>query len=405
MFFYAQKIDLVRAHLFSLCKVPDLNEFLLFDPEKKQTLLYEIDRFSDTINSRSIQFLGLTYKQVLSKILEELNKQKDFQENCEAFKTDCISNFNSTILRWSPKLEYEISKILQGGIGTVEGHTLLLDVQKPTRPLQMWRKRVDMSSLPVLTNQPCKLREPRNSEWPDFFSETKVPSTILVRSFDGVWVQIDLRKPNDLGASYKEPLDIVDAIQFSSIPHSSPTKPGCFLALKQQEVSIACLGDIKSIASFPHGIEDPDFLESYLLPTDTIIVRVGKRNLHTGGLQNEDFFSFKQNDVRAITPYVLQSEELLMVESMSKVDSEYPWTFQDTSSCLTGFNDLAVGQSKVLWKQNELVLGNSFLVAVFGHPGNFYTVFFDGTVTVHEKNASTTLCKLNFPITHAMLKF
>ena len=403
------KIELVCAHLFSLCK--ENNEQLLFDPSKKQTLLYEVDRFSETINSRSIKFNGLTYKDVLSNILEELKKQKDFQQNCEEFKTQCISNFNSTIVRWSPSLEKEISKILHGGIGTVQGHTLLLDAQKPSRPVTMWRKRVDTTSLPVLTNQPCKLREPRiNTDWPfSFFqlSEKEIPLSVLVRSQDGSWFQFGTSPDTNLEATiFKEPIDVMDAVQYSAIPLSSKNfKSVCFLALKKEEVSIACFGDIKSFASFSHGIEDADFLESYLLPTGTIIVRVGKRNLLTGGLQNEDFFSFKQNGLREITPYVLDTAETLLVETMSKVDSEYPWTFQDTSSCLTGFNDLSVGKSKVLWKQQEMVLGDSFLVAVLGHPGSFVSIFYDGTVNLNEKKGTRTLCKMSFPITHAIYHF
>lgn len=379
---------------------------MLFDPAKKQSLLYEVDRFSDTINSRSISFHGLTYKDALTKILEELKKQKDFKENCEEFKSQYISQLNSTTVRWTPKLEKEISDILQGKLGTVEAHALLLDAQKPPKQLIMWRKKVDMSLLPVLTNQPCKLREPRASKWPFsiFSDEKEIPTSILVRSLDGTWFQINSTTPDD-PVCLQEPLDVFDAILFSAIPGTKASQSTCFLALKKEVVSIACFGDIKSFASFPHGIEDADFLECYLLPTHTIVVRVGKRNLLTGGLQNEDFFSFRQEAIRAITPCVLESTETQLVETMSKVDSEYPWTFHDTSSCLTGLNNLSTGQSKVLWKQHEMILGDSLLVAVFGHPGSFYSVFYDGTVKFNLENGSRTLCKLKFPISHAIVKF
>ena len=309
-----------------------------------------------------------------------------------------------------------MSKILRDKeIGTVQAHALLFLTQEQKRPLSEWRRRVDMSSVNLITNSLCKLREPRDSVWNwKPFRNVNDPSSVLVRTKERTWWKLSVDLGRSTGGTTSaftsetyetEPDDWDQAIVFSSIPHSTSTLPACVLALKKNEISIGCFGDKKSFASFAHGVNDADFLESYLLPSNTIIVRVGKRNTLTGGLTDEDFFSFKRDGERSISPHALDGTETTLVEEISKVDTDYPWTFTDTSSCLTGFNDLAGAQSKVIYKQSEMVLSTNLVVAVLGHPSAFFAIFYDGTVQRYQNGSLIASLKINLPITHGILKF
>jgi hypothetical protein len=368
--------------------------------------MYEVDSFSETVNIRSLDFKSLTYEEVVTQILQELQKQADFYGLYKEFCTQCILNLNT--VRWSPALEYQVIKILRDkDIGTVEAHALLLHTKELQRPLEYWRKKADMSAASLLTNAPCKLREPRETKWK--LCDRPSRGGVLVRTLDAVW-SFTTADSNVNKAT--EPEDFAHASVFASIParngeevamHSASLCQ-CILALKEKEISVGCLGDSKSFASFAHGINGADFLETYLLPSNTIIVRVGKRNLLTGGLTDEDYFSFVRNGERSIIPHSLNSEETAQVEEISKIDSDSSWDFM-SSSCLTGFNDLASAQSKVLWKQQELVLGSSLVVAVLGHPSSFFAVFYDGAVHHYKEGVIFAHSKTKLPITHAILKF
>jgi hypothetical protein len=354
-----------------------------------------------------MDFKGLTYEEVITLIIKELQKQSDFISLYNQFLTQCILNLNT--VRWSPSLEYQITRILRDReIGTVEAHALLLHTEELKRPVEFWRKRVDMSGANILTNSTCKLREPRDAQWPECID--RVSHGVLIRTVHGSWISCNVSEssleslPRTLISIEEqcEPADFSVASVFASIPPvQGDASSMCILALKDKEVSVGCLGDLKSFASFEHGVEGADFLESYLLPSDTIIVRVGKRNLLTGGLFFEDYFSFIRNGPRSILPCILDSKEASQVEEISKIDSDNSLA----ASCLTGYNDLSSAQSKVIWKQHELKLGSNLVLAVLGNPSSFFTVFYNGSVNQHVNGVIYAHYKTNVPFTHAILKF
>jgi hypothetical protein len=105
------------------------------------------------------------------------------------------------------------------------------------------------------------------------------------------------------------------------------------------------------------------------------------------------------------TPHILQEEEERLVETISSIDSEYPWTFQDTSTVLTGWNDLSTGKSKVIYKSNELELNTNLVLATLGHPGDFYAVFFNGDILHYVRGKEIQRQTMAVPLTHAVLNF
>jgi hypothetical protein len=350
--------------------------------------MYEVEKFSESVSVRHIPFASVTAVQAVELAIKELEKTKDFHSTYTTYIKNCIDDLGT--LRWTEELEFNVTRLLRGEhILASSAHELVLQTIQKQKNIELWRKPVDISSLFTLCNHPCKLREPRSS-WPSEFNQASIPS-IWVRSSSG-WIC-----SNDLGTLVTEPKDFKDALQFSAIPqHNS------FLALKPKEVSFGVLGQ-EAFASFPHDIDDPDFLECYLLPTKSLIVRVGKRNTLTGGLFNESMYSFVMDQTP--TPHILQEEEERLVETISSIDSEYPWTFQDTSTVLTGWNDLSTGKSKVIYKSNELELNTNLVLATLGHPGDFYAVFFNGDILHYVRGKEIQRQTMAVPLTHAVLNF
>jgi hypothetical protein len=360
-----------------------------FPVERKSPFCYEVEKFSESVSVRHFDYASLTSTQAVELAVKELIKNKDFAYTYKQFEESCIKDLGT--VRWTEQLEFNVNRLLQGEyVLSLEAHCLVIQALEKRKSTELWRKIVDVSSVPLLCNHPCKLREPRSMDWPkDFVCE---PVSVWVRSYQG-WMSTD-----NPGVFVQEPEDFKQATLFSSIPGHN-----ILLALKSKEVSFGVLGQSKSFASFAHDVEDANFIDCYILPSKSIVVRVGQRNSLTGGMLNESMFSFVMTETP--TPYVLSAEEETLVESISSINSEYPWTLETISSVLTGWNDLSKGVSKVIYKTCELELSNSLVLATLGHPGSFYAVFFNGEIFHYVGNMRKNKIVVNVPLTHAVVKF
>jgi hypothetical protein len=351
--------------------------------------MFEVEKFSEYVSVRLIPYASVSAIQAVDMAIKELQKTDDFNENYLIYTFTCIEELGT--VRWNEDLEFRVTRLLREElIPSPSAHALVLQTLQKKKSIHLWRKPVDTSLLATLCNQPCKLREPR-SAWPTEFNAPETPS-IWVRGSAG-WYS-----SSDLSIVVQEPRDFKDACKFSAIP-----KQNILLALKPKEVSFGILGQSQSFASFPHDVDDPDFIESYVLPSSSIIVRVGKRNTLTGGLFNESMFSFIMK--QSPEPHVLSTEEELLVEGISSPDSTYKWTFDDTSTVLTGWNDLGTGTSKVIYKSHELELNTNMVLATLGHPGDFWAVFYNGDIHHYRNERIVEKLSLDVPLTHAVLKF
>jgi hypothetical protein len=380
--------SLLKAHLLkSLHPDKKLIKNEEFPVEKKSIFFYEVEKFSEFVNVRHLYLGNLTSVEVVQQAIKELEKHKDFVFTYTQFEQSCIQDLGT--VRWTEQLEFDVTRLLQGEhVLSLEAHCLIKQALDKRKSTELWRKTIDVSLVPVLCNQPCKLREPRTDEWPKNFSSE--PFSIWIRSTRG-WMSTE-----NLEVIVQEPEEFKHAITFSSVPQHN-----LVLALNSKDVSFGVLGELKSRGSFAHDVEDANFIDCYMLPSKSIVVRVGQRNCLTGGMLNESMYSFMVNTTP--TPCSLSSEEELLVETISSINSEYPWTLQDISSVLTGWNDLAKGVSKVIYKTCELELSNSLVLATIGHPGDFYAVFFNGDVLHYVGSTKTKKLSASYPLTHAVV--
>jgi hypothetical protein len=95
------------------------------------------------------------------------------------------------------------------------------------------------------------------------------------------------------------------------------------------------------VGIFEHTVQNADFIDCFLLPTKTVVVKVGRRNLLTGGLVDEELFSFRYDT--NFLPHTLTEEESVYLEVL----------FDHEHESLTGWNNLETGSSWVIYKTME----------------------------------------------------
>jgi len=368
-------ISVFKVYLQSL--VPkDLTHY-----NSMREMYQSIEQFSETVNIRKVNYKSR--EELIDKIVQELEKQKDFYENLSYFYHDLVKKQSS--LHWTPEVEYNMFKSLQGKGISIPEQILLVGLEEKQRSKDEWRKFLHSESLPLLSNKPFQLREPRN-EWTEFPSGNRKPlSDLCVKTLKG-W----LRFIGNTGVMLVEPEKFKDAIQFCTIPNSDTV-----LALTEKNILVSKF-DQEVQHSFPHELNEVDYIDCFTLKNDIVIVQVGKRNMLTGGLSDETLFSFRVGE--ELQPYTLTETENELVELVVK-KSDYQNV--NSNSTLSGWNDIK--GSWVVFKTQQIYLSNDMVCSVLGDEANFFAVFFNGLVKHYSSGKCIKEINLDCAITHAII--
>jgi hypothetical protein len=359
---------------------------------------YYIETFSEVVDVRSVNIYR-TCREVVQEYIHRLSATEDGNEAIKVFTQHTIANLGT--VRWTPQLEFCVFCIFQGNpVLSLEAYALL--ETKVGKPPELWRRGIDTSTISKFTNQICTFREPRTTLPPvTEISQTRVlGEKMYVQSVDKTW--------RTLSSSGK----CTPVIAPSELFHLSVfcAVPGTLYILAIQENSVLVVNTMQTVlGSFAHTLTNPDFLDCFRLSSGTLIVRIGKRNILTGGLNEEELFSFRckykaseetdEAEADGLETHELQEDEEKEVEEICRMN----YSSHQYNSLLTGWNDLETGTSWCIDSSSstQQSLGKDLVVAVCGTQSQYVVVFVNGRVEWIRDGKKVQL-QLDFPILNAL---
>lgn len=367
------KIKLLRDHLKAKLGAGDLMNLA-----KRDTLCDEVERLFPTVYLQDLPIASMTCQNAIKVVLDEAALSKTFTTDLQAFLQEQREALASDVV-WTPELEFNMYHETTGAPYTV------LRTFKDA-----WRLNVNVSALPLLVGQPCKWREQKD------IKPSLTPGTdanfkergVLVRLANQTWV-----RPSVPTEPIVEPAEFRDALCFASAPSSKNV-----LALFSQHVMIGKLGQKKSFGKFGHDIKDPNFLDCFVLSSGAVVVKVGKRNVLTGGLSDEYGVSFRygQNETE-FEAHALSPEE--DVELAQYYDIKNP-NLRDVNTVLSLKNDH--GEAMLAYKNEACRVDTGVACGVVGTPSSWAVAFYDGRVVLRHAGTQRTIQLPEQPLTHIL---
>jgi hypothetical protein len=310
-------------------------------------------------------------------VINEIVQSESYTDDCHVFLHKHREILKEQL--WTPSLDYEMSK------PPTHFHLHLLSFMG-----EEWRCVLNHYSIPLLVGQPFQLRESmKDCVWdslpiqPGEFSETSV----WTRSTEGKWAR--LHSTEELS----EPVEFNGAITYQNCPSSKNV-----LALFHKSVRLGRLGG-KVLGEFVHDIEQPDFLDCFVLSTGAVIVKIGVRNALTGGLKDEMSFSFRygKSDYECV-PYTLTKDEETEIQTYYSESH----TMKDMTCALSVVNNVNGAPPYLVhdfkkYAQSKEDCNTGIVCGVVGNLSGFAMAFCNGTVKTHARTFT-----LHKAITHIL---
>jgi hypothetical protein len=360
---YKKMEDLLKQHFSSLIK----SESGLMNTKLRDALCKEAEKLFKGVYFYKLPLASMSTENAIDVVINEISQSATYAYNIEQHR-DRVKN-----TQWSPTVEFEVLR------DSTEFHILIL------KSLGFaWRNAIQHDALPVLIGQPLQLRETmKEFELDDFslLADEFNEHSVWTRS-GSAWTRLNTEE------SLSEPLEFKDALLFQNCPSSKN-----ILALFPTSVKLGRLGG-KVFGEFAHDIATPNFLDCFVLSTGTIIVKIGERNLLTGGLKDEMSFSFRygKSDFDCV-PYSLSKEE----------ENEIQSYYQDHRS----MRDMTCAFSAVNSCEEKAYIVNDFkkykqsedgiICGIVGNKSGYALAFCHGKVKTH-----CGWYTLKAPITHIL---
>lgn len=358
---------------------------------------------SESVNVRTVN-IHKSCREVVQEYILHLEKTSDGKEFIKLFVDQSITSLGT--VRWTPELEFCITCINNDqAVLHLTAYALL--ESKKSKSLHLWRRGIDTSLIPVFTNQCCKFREPRTTTLleypkhlppPDNEDSSESPKTFLLQAANKKWFRVTMN------GTCEESSSTLTGNIFCNVPQrrNESKNLNLVLVLLNDEIKIFC-NDV-SIGSFSHSVQNADYFDSFRLSGDEIIVvRIGRRNALTGGLMEEELFSFFQGLDGKVVPNSLSEDKTREVEKICKGEYDGIFSYNRFNSIVTGWNDLESGSSWVLDKTQKMNLGNELILSIFGHYENFYVLFYSGRIQWIKHNMCVKNIQVDFPLISSLL--
>jgi hypothetical protein len=338
----------------------------------------EAEKYFSTAFFQGYPLASMTKAAALATVVKEIQESPGFLENFQAFVQDLRDK--STPQSWTPLLEFEMAR------PSTRKSILLLQLLGSD-----WRSCC-IPQVPLLLGQPFKLRESKDVV--ESFSCVSPSKSSL--SPKHVWIRNALSKEWCRATSLqyqKEPEEFHFATHFVSAPSSKN-----IFALAGSRVLVGRLGESKVFAKFEHGLnEDADFLDCFVLSSGAVVIKIGKRNVLTGGLGDEVGMSFRYgSSEQDLCPHTLSSQE--EEEVSDYYTSSVPRTMLDMNVSLSVKNDIKKGLCSVIHELYEQRVGSKLACGILGTECSYALVFYDGSILF----SNSQVLHVDFPITHVL---
>jgi hypothetical protein len=341
-------------------------------------LCSEAETYFTTSFFQGFPLASMTKKAALGTIIKEIQESPEFSTCFKAFVQDLREKMPPQ--SWTPLLEYEMSR------PSTKKYILLLQLMGTD-----WRSCC-IPKVPLLLGQPFKLRE--SKDLVESFSSSKNSF-----QFKFVWIRNALTrewcKASSPSNALKEPEEFKAATHFVSAPSSKN-----ILALAGSQVLVGRLGEANVFAKFDHGLsEDADFLDCFVLSSGAVVIKIGKRNVLTGGLGDEVGMSFRYgSSEKDLCPHTLSTEEDEEVSSYYSVSR----TMLDMNVSLSAKNDLKKGLCTVIHDLYEKKIGLKLACGLLGNQSSYVVVCYDGTMYTAQEDAVQEIHNVDFPVSHVL---
>jgi hypothetical protein len=365
--------DLLKTYLTSLVK----NESGLMNTKLRDCLCKEAEKIFKTSAFYKLPLASMSVDNAVDVVINEIVQSSSYKDDSHVFLHEHRKILKEKL--WTPSLEYEMT------LPPSNFHLHLLHTLGPE-----WRHVINHYPIPIVVGQPFQLRESMTEHsWDTFPSSVGDfnESNVWTRSIDGKWSRISSSE------EVAEPIEFNGAITYQNCPSSKNV-----LALFHKSVKLGRLGG-KVFGEFAHDIDQPDFLDCFVLSTGVVIVKIGVRNVMTGGLKDEMSFSFRygKSDYDCV-PYSLTKEE----ESEIQTYYHEQHTMKDMTCTLSVVNSINGGSpyinhdfKKYFQSKDSMCLG--IVCGVVGNASGFALAFCDGTIKTNLRTL-----KLNRAITHIL---
>lgn len=178
----------------------------------------------------------------------------------------------------------------------------------------------------VLCGKPCKLRDIKKDKDLVKYTDlqgTFLPSNYLVATAKGWLSNTSLQR---------KPASFVSTL----LPSTS-----LCASIVNQTVTVKDLTSKKPGFAFATSIASPDYIDSEILSSGTVLLTVGTRNMETGGLVYQESFAFQFDDSTNLVSHTLSEEEKndARAHDLRKQSKQSPYNLQDENSPLSLSHD------------------------------------------------------------------
>jgi hypothetical protein len=357
--------DLLKVHFSSLIK----SESGLMNTKLRDSLCKEAEKLFKGVYFYKLPLASMSIDNAIDVTINEIAQSATYAYNIEQHRERVKHT------QWSPTVESDVLN------NSTEFHLLILKSLGSA-----WRNAIQHDALPLLVGQPLQLRESmKEFELDDFplvaddFSEQSVWTRC-----GSLWTRLGTSE------ALSEPPEFLGALLYQTCPSSKN-----ILALFPTCVKLGRLGE-KVFGEFAHDITTPNFLDCFVLSTGTIIVKIGERNVLTGGLKDEMSFSFRygKSDFDCV-PYSLSKEEETEIQSYYQDQH----CMRDMTCALSVVN-VCDGKAYVVnefkkYKQHE----EGIVCGIVGNGSGYAMAFCHGKVKTH-----LGVYSLQAPITHILYR-
>lgn len=226
-----------------------------------------------------------------------------------------------------------------------------------------------------MTGPAFRLRDLKKElQYPKF--EGKQEIFIRVKGKDGVW-----RHENNVD-TFKEAKQLKDCKTFIQIPGTNfllgAIKHQVYLSKFDQK---SCFGCIDT------SVKEIDFMEYEIIPSGTILVTVGKRNLDTGGFIQTECIALRISDEGNLSPVTITKQEAEEAEKENEKEI-LVYDFFRKSSPLSSYT---TSPWRSYFIYNDLIhqfFHFGTVLGIYGVPSNYKVVFASGLL-IHVKSQVT----------------
>jgi hypothetical protein len=136
-----------------------------------------------------------------------------------------------------------------------------------------------------------------------------------------------------------------------------------------------------------------------VLSSGAVVIKIGKRNVLTGGLGDEVGMSFRYgSSEKDLCPHTLSTEEDEEVSSYYSVSR----TMLDMNVSLSAKNDLKKGLCTVIHDLYEKKIGLKLACGLLGNQSSYVVVCYDGTMYTAQEDAVQEIHNVDFPVSHVL---